>query len=68
MVSSDLQTVFHSHPVASVSTGLGPRIVFQVLFPRAGIYRMWVQVQRHGTVTTAPFTVRAAPRDQIFGK
>jgi hypothetical protein len=68
IVSADLQSVTHSHPVAEISTKVGPRVVFQVLFPRAGTYRMWAQFQRHGTVLTAPFTITARPRDQVFGR
>jgi heavy metal-binding protein len=59
IVGSDLLTATHSHPVAELSGNSGPEVVFQVLFPRPGVYRMWVQFQRHGRVTTAPFTVRA---------
>ncbi len=68
IVSSDLQSVAHSHPLVQMSTIVGPRVVFQVLFPRAGDYRLWVQCQRNGRVLTAPFTIRAQPRDQVFGK
>ena len=39
---------------------IGTALAFQVLFPRAGTYRLWVQFQRHGRVLTAPFTVSAA--------
>jgi Heavy metal binding domain len=56
-VSADLGVAFHSHPVAEVSSAAGPTVVFQVLFPRAGMYRLWLQVQRHGRVLTVPFTV-----------
>jgi len=59
IVGSDLLTAAHSHPVAELSGTNGPDVVFQVLFPRTGVYRLWVQFQRHGRVTTAPFTVRA---------
>jgi hypothetical protein len=68
IVSSDLQYAAHSHPVALMSTALGPQIVFQVLFPRAGDYKIWVQCQRGGRVLTAAFAVKAQPRDQVFGK
>jgi hypothetical protein len=68
IVSSDLQYVAHSHPVALMSTALGPQIVFQVLFPRAGDYKLWMQCQRGGRVLTAAFTIKAQPRDQVFGK
>jgi hypothetical protein len=59
IVGSDLLTAAHSHPVVELSGAAGPEVVFQVLFPRAGVYRMWVQFQRQGRVVTAPFTVRA---------
>jgi len=68
VLSADLETAFHSHPIAELSDQLGPQIVFQVLFPRAGAYRLWVQVQRRGAVATAAFTVRAQPRDQVLSK
>ena len=56
LVSSDLAIAFHSHPVPELSTQRG-HVVFQVLFPREGDYRMWVQFQRHGEVLTSSFTV-----------
>jgi hypothetical protein len=65
LVSANLESVAHSHPVADMSTGLGPTIVFQALFPRAGMYRFWVQVQRRGRVLNAPFTVAVRSRGQI---
>lgn len=66
LASADLQTVAHSHPVADMSGAVGPTIVFQAMFPRPGMYRFWVQFQRHKRVLVAPFTVEARPRDQIF--
>jgi hypothetical protein len=58
IASADLSVVFHSHPVAEVSSANGPTVVFQVMLPRPGTYRMWAQFQRHGQVATVPFTVR----------
>jgi hypothetical protein len=57
LVSADLSIASHSHPVAEISSAGGPTVVFQMMFPRAGEYRMWVQFQRHGEVLTAAFTV-----------
>jgi hypothetical protein len=68
LVSADLQTVAHSHPVADMSASVGPTVVFQALFPRAGMYRFWVQFQRRGHVLVAPFTVQAVPRAQISAR
>ena len=61
--SADLTSVFHSHPVEGVSSPSGPSIVFQVLFPRAGSYRLWLQFQRHGHVSTVAFTVPVAANE-----
>jgi len=57
LVSADLSIASHSHPVAEISSAGGPTVVFQMIFPRAGDYRMWVQFQRHGEVLTSSFTV-----------
>ena len=60
IVSSDLQDVVHSHPVAAVSDEGGPRIGFQQRFPRTGRYRMWAQFQRGGEIAVAQFTINVA--------
>ena len=57
LASSDLAIAAHSHPVAEISALGGPTVVFQVLFPRGGDYRLWAQFQRHGEVLTASFNV-----------
>lgn len=62
LASADLEVVAHSHPVAEISGRAGPNVVFQVLFPRAGMYRMWAQFQRRGDVLTVPFTVPVRER------
>jgi hypothetical protein len=68
LASADLETVAHSHPVADLSAGLGPTVVFQALFPRVGGYRFWVQFQRHGRVSVAPFTVVTGPRESAAAR
>jgi len=57
LASANLAIAAHSHPVAEISAPGGPDIVFQLIFPRAGDYRMWIQFQRRGEVRTASFTV-----------
>jgi hypothetical protein len=57
LASADLAIAFHAHPVAEISAHAGPTVVFQVLFPRAGAYRLWAQFQRRGEVLTSSFTV-----------
>jgi hypothetical protein len=62
VVAGDLSTAFHSHPVAEITSAVGPEVVFQLVFPRAGPHRVWVQFQRAGVVGTASFTVPVAER------
>jgi len=52
--SDDLIDLIHTHPFLADG---GPQIQFNVIFPRARTYRIWVQFQRKGVVNTAVFTV-----------
>jgi hypothetical protein len=52
--SDDLIDLMHTHPFLADG---GPQIQFNVIFPRARTYRLWVQFQRKGVVNTAVFTV-----------
>lgn len=52
--SDDLIDLIHTHPF--VADG-GPQMQFNIIFPRARAYRIWVQFQRKGVVNTAVFTV-----------
>ena len=56
-VSADLSVVFHSHAVEAISSPNGPTVVFQVMFPRSSMYRVWAQFQRQSRVITVPFTI-----------
>ena len=58
--SDDLIDLIHTHPVPSGPSGPGEQIQFNVIFPRARTYRIWVQFQRQGVVNTAVFTVPVA--------
>jgi hypothetical protein len=62
LVSDDLTVAMHAHPILELSSVSGPTVVFQVLFPRAGTYRMWAQFQRHGQVLALPFTIPVRSR------
>lgn len=53
-VSDDLIDMIHNHPF--LANG-GPQIQFNLIFPRARTYRIWVQFQRQGVVNTAVFDV-----------
>jgi hypothetical protein len=52
--SDDLIDMIHDHPF--IADG-GPQMQFNMIFPRARTYRMWVQFQRKGVVNTAVFDV-----------
>jgi len=52
--SDDLIDMIHTHPFFGDG---GSQIQFNVIFPRARTYKLWVQFQRKGVVNTASFTV-----------
>jgi hypothetical protein len=52
--SDDLIDLIHTHPL--VADG-GPQVQFSLVFPRARMFRVWVQFQRQGIVNTAHFDV-----------
>jgi hypothetical protein len=52
--SDDLIDLIHTHPFLADG---GPQVQFNVIFPRARTYRMWVQFERKGVVNTAVFTI-----------
>ena len=52
--SEDLIDMIHGHPAFGEGAGT---IQFNVIFPRAGNYKLWVQFQRLGVVNTVEFNV-----------
>lgn len=52
--SDDLIDLIHSHPFLADG---GAQEQFNLIFPRARTYRVWVQFQRQGVVNTAAFNV-----------
>jgi hypothetical protein len=55
MVNADLTDSNHVHPEEADTRG--PALTFQPLMPAAGFYKVWVQFQRGGVVSTVPFVV-----------
>lgn len=53
-VSNDLIDTIHSHPFLADG---GPELQFNLFFPRAAMYRVWIQLQRDGVVNTVSFTI-----------
>ena len=63
MLSEDMIEHVHAHPEqmlegTEVTQGGGPDLVFHALFPKPGLYRIWLQFQRNDVLSTVPFTVR----------
>jgi hypothetical protein len=57
IVSADLTEAIHGHPDEQFRD---PSFTFTPLIPRAGRYKMWVQFQRGGKVSTASFVIDVA--------
>jgi hypothetical protein len=55
IASADLTETMHAHP--EIEELSGSRLIFDVTLPKPGGYRMWLQIQRRGTVITLPFTL-----------
>jgi hypothetical protein len=56
--SNDLVDMVHTHPIYVTDFTPGEKqIQFNVFFPREAIYRVWVQFQREGKVSTVAFTI-----------
>jgi hypothetical protein len=53
-VSQDLVDMIHTHPFLADG---GANMQFNLIFPRPGVYRVWVQFQRKGVVNTVAFNV-----------
>ena len=53
-VSHDLIDTMHSHPFLADG---GADMQFNLFFPRAATYRLWMQFQRKGVVNTVAFTL-----------
>jgi hypothetical protein len=52
--SEDLIDLVHTHPF--IADG-GPQVQFNIIFPREGMHRLWVQFQSAGKVNTVAFNV-----------
>ena len=60
--SSDLIDMIHTHPTGAIDArgNSYKEIQFSLLFPRAGMYRVWTQFQRQGVVNTVAFNIPVA--------
>jgi hypothetical protein len=55
LASADLIDLLHLHPFLADG---GPVMQFNIIFPRAGMHRLWIQLQRAGVINTVQFTIR----------
>ncbi len=53
-VSDDLVDLMHAHPTFADG---GTDIQVNMIFPRPGVYRIWIQTQREGVVNTVAFNI-----------
>lgn len=53
-VSPDMTEAMHAHPPPD---GGGPAVTLRPLIPRPGIFKLWIQFQRGGRVTSASFVI-----------
>jgi catechol 2,3-dioxygenase-like lactoylglutathione lyase family enzyme len=62
-VNADLTHAIHGHPEEreqrDARTAAGGEILFAPVLPQPGVYKLWVQFQRKGTVFTVPFAIAA---------
>jgi len=56
IVSADLTEAIHGHP----QEDRRPALTFTPILPRPGRYKLWLQFQRAGTLTTVPFVLEVA--------
>jgi hypothetical protein len=61
--SDDLIDVIHDHPFLADG---GPQMQFNVVFPRARTYRIWIQFLRLGKVNTVSFSVPIRGLNESF--
>ncbi len=71
MLSDDMTEHVHAHPEemlegTAITEGGGPALTFHALFPKPGVYRLWLQYQRNGRLSTIPFTVRVTRPGETF--
>ena len=62
-VSDDLVDFLHVHPFLADG---GPRVQFNLVFPRPRFYRIWTQFQRRGVVNTIVSTIGVRALERIL--
>jgi hypothetical protein len=60
ILSADAEDFVHAH---AVDRQHASTVSAHAAFPRSGLYKLWVQVQRRGAVVTIPFVLRVGVAD-----
>lgn len=75
ILNADQSAYLHSHPSEMLTAGAGsegarggPDVEFGAMFPEAGNYRIWTQVQRDGKVLTVSFTIGVLPENSALDR
>jgi hypothetical protein len=73
MLNDEMSEHVHAHPEemlegTQTTEGGGPDLVFHALFPKPGLYRIWIQFQRRNVLSTVPFTVRVLRSPETAAK
>ena len=64
IVSDDSIDLIHEHPIIADGSD---QMQFDIIFPRARMYRMWVQIQRKGIVNTVAVNIPVLTLEQAAG-
>jgi hypothetical protein len=62
VASNDLIDMMHEHPMLADGS---PQMEFEIVFPRPGVYRVWIQLQSDGTVNTVHFDVPVSAQQNL---
>ena len=80
LVSADGETFIHAHPLENAVAGPDPLVHMHTAavagpspstiatitgFRKPGLYKLWFQFQRGGSVATAAWVIRVAPPDRV---
>ena len=57
VLSADGEDFVHAHAIEDADPA---RLTAHAVFPRPGLYKLWAQLQRRGTVVTVPFVLHIA--------
>jgi hypothetical protein len=63
LISEDTRSFLHAHPLEEAGAKVSS-VSAHTRFPEAGLYKVWVQLQRRGQVVTVPYVLRVQEATQ----